>query len=341
VAHTITRDSRGSQGQLGYKGEAVYGTAEVVDLFLPAVLPIGLKPRIGVLETKARIPGRIAAPHSRNVHFDDGGEGPLTFELTQEDLLVLLKWATGDDPTDAAQGGTAAYLHTYVYDVAAAKMDAALTSMTFQTGVPMYGGAVEPFTFSGCICTGFEVSAESDGFAQIAFNVEAQKCVHTADLAAPTYPTTHVPFSWRSETVVKRAAAALDGVRSAKFSLESGVTTDRRLWDATGLRARPKLNGDPVAKLELEIEPADLTKTYDDWASNTGRAWVMEFVGAAAAAGYDYTFRITIADGYIQGEPPEDNSDELLTHSLVVQANDNGTDPLFKIEVINLATSVA
>jgi hypothetical protein len=338
MAHTIARDARGSQGQVGYKAESSYGTAVTVDTFLPAVLPIGLIPRIGVLETKARIPGRIAAPSSRNVHYDDGGEGPLTFELTQEDLLVLLKWATGDEPTSAAQGGTAAYLHTYEYNVAAAKMSAAGTSLTIQTGVPMSGGGVEPFTFAGCKCLGFEVSAESDGFGQITFNVDAQSAVHTTDIATPSYPATHVPFSWRSETVVKRAGSALAGVRSAKFSLESGLTTDRRLWDATGKRAEPKLNSDPVAKLELEIEPSDLSLTYDDWASNTSRAWIMEFVGAEAATGYDYTFRVTIADGYIQGEPPSVSGEELLTHNLTIQANDNGTAPLFKIECINLAT---
>lgn len=340
MGHTISRDSRGSQGQVGFKAESTYGTAVTVDKFLPAVLPIGLKPRIGVLESKALIPGRLNQP-GRDTHYYDGGEGPLTFELTQEDLLELLKWATGDDPADAQQGGTAAYLHTYEYNVAAAKMDAALTSLTIQTGVPMYGGAVEPFTFAGCICTGFEVNCEPDGFATVMFNVEAQSSTHATDLAAPSYPATHVPFSWRSETVVKRAGSALDGVRSAKFSLASGLVTDRKLWDGTGKRARPKLNASPVAQLELEIEPSDLSKTFDDWASNTTQAWIMEFVGSEADTGYDYTFRITIPSGYIQGDPPEVGSEELLTHGLTILANDNGSDALFKIEVINKQTAVA
>lgn len=75
--------------------------------------------------------------------------------------------------------------------------------------------------------------------------------------------------------------------------------------------------------------------------SNTGRAWVIEFVSATAAAtGYYYTLRLTIADGYIQGEPPEVGGDELVTHSLTIEANDNGTDPLYKLEVINLETSI-
>lgn len=340
MAHTIARTARGADGQVGFKVESAYGTASTVDDFLPAVLPIGLIPRIGVLETKARIPGRIAAPSSRNVHYDDGGEGPLTFELTQEDLLPLIQWATGDAPVSAIQGGTAAYLHTFEYNIAAAKMNLAGANMTFQTGVPMAGGGVEPFTFAGCKCMGFEVAAESDGFATITFNVDAQSAVHTTDIATPSYPATHVPFSWRSETVVKQAGTALAGVRSAKFTVEHGLTTDRRLWDATGKRAEPKLNSDPVAKLELEIEPNDLTKTYDDWAANTTRAYIMEFVGAEAATGYDYTFRVTIASGLIQGEPPSVSGEELLTHNLTILANDNGTDPLFKIECINLATSV-
>lgn len=341
MAHTIARDARGSQGQVGYKVETTYGTAVTpVDGFLPAVLPIGLAPRIGVLETKARIPGRIATPVSRNTHYYDGGEGPLTFELTQEDLLDWFQWAIGDAPTSAAQGGTAAYLHTYEYNVAAAKMNLAAANFTIQTGVPMLGGTVEPFTFSGCKCLGFEVSCESDGFAQVTFNIDAQNSAHDVDLAAPTYPATHVPFSWRSETVVKRAGSALAGVRSAKFSVEHGLTTDRRLWDATGKRAEPKLNGDPSATLELEIEPSDLSLTFDDWATNTTRAWIMEFVGGVAASTYDYTFRVTIPSGFIQGEPPTVSGEELLTHSLSILANDNGTDPLFKVEIINLATSV-
>ena len=340
MAHTISRDSRGFQGQVGYKAETTYGTAATVDTFLPAVLPIGLAPRIGVLESQARVPGYISVPVKRNIHYDAGGEGALTFELTRADRRELGRWAMGDAPTSAAQGGTAAYLHTFEFNAAAAAHNITGTSLTIQTGVPMSGGGVEPFTFAGCTCTSWEVGCESDGIANVTFNVDAQSAIHTTDLATPTYPATHVPFTWRSEPVIKRAGSALAGVRTAKFTVDNGLVTDRHLWDGTGKPARPKLNGSPAAQLELEIEPSDLTLTYDDWATNTGRAWIMEFVGAEAATGYDYTFRVTIADGYIQGEPPTVTGDELLTHSLTILANDNGTDPLYKVEVISLETSV-
>lgn len=341
MAHTIARDARGSQGQLGYKVETAYGTAVVVDTFLPVVLPVGLKPTVAMLESQARVPGRISAQTSQNVAYDGGGDGAITFELTRSDLLKWLRWAIGDEPTSAAQGGTAAYLHTFEKNLAAAAMSIAGTSMTLQTGVPMSGGGVEPFTFAGCMCPSWEVNADADSIAQIVFNVDANSAVHTTDLATPTYPATHVPFSWRSAAVVKRAGTTLPGVRSAKFSCENSITgAERHLFDGTGKRAQPKFNSNVVAQLELEIEPSALATTYDDWTTNTGRAWVYEFVGALAAVGYYYTFRITIADGYIQGEAPDLSSEELLTHSLTILANDNGTDPTFKVEVISLETAI-
>lgn len=343
MPHTISRDPRGSQAQIGFKAESQYGTAVVVDTFLPAVHPIGLKPRIGQLQSNARVPGRISRRHSGDVHFNEGGDGTITFELTRENLLEWFKWATGDAPSSAAQGGTAAYLHTYEKNMAAAAMNVAGSSMTIQVGIPFRSGAVEPFTFAGCKCMGWSLSCAPNEIAQVSFNIDSNSCVHTTDLATPTYPATHMPFAWRDAAVVKRAGAMLVGVNNVSFNVENGLSgVDRKQFNGTGKYAEPMLSGEPTATIEIEIEPDDLAKTYDDWVSNTGRAWVIEFVSpTAAATGYYYTFRVTVPDGYIQGEPPEVTGDELVTHNLTIAANDNGTDPLYKVEFINLQTSVA
>lgn len=341
MAHTITRTARGSDAQLGYKVESSYGTAVTVDAFLPVVLPIGLKPRVGMMQSAARVPGRISRNMGGDVHYDEGGEGSLTFEVLTAGMLPWWKWAIGDAPTSAAQGGSAAYLHTFEKNVAAAAMSVAGSSMTIQTGVPMRTGVVEPFTFSGAKCMGWSVSCEPNAIPQVVFNVDANSAPHTTDLVAPTYAATYDVFSWFDAAVVKRAGTALDGVNRFTFTAENGQTgSDRKQFDGTGKYAEPKLSGEPTAQLELEIEPSDLSKTFDDWVSNTGRAWVVEFVGGVAASTYHYTFRLTIPDGYIQGEPPEANGEELLTHTLTIAANDNGTDPLYKLEIINLETSV-
>lgn len=342
MTHTITRDPRGSQAQLGYKVESAYGTAVTVDSFVAAVPPIGLKPRVGMMSSTARVPGRISKPLSSDVHFNEGGDGAITLEVTRSDMLKWWRWATGDAPSSAAQGGTAAYLHTFEKNMAAAMMNAAGTAMTMQVGIPMRSGAVEPFTFAGCKCMSWSVACQPNETLKATFNVDSNSSPHTTDLATPTYPATHVPFSWFDQAIVKRAGTALPGVNSVTFSVDNGLTgSDRKQFDGTGKYAEPMLSGEPSAQIELEIEPSDLSLTYDDWMSNTGRAWVIEFVSPTlAAVGYYYTFRITIADGYLQGDPPEVSGEDLLTHKLTILANDNGTDPLYKIEIINLETTV-
>jgi hypothetical protein len=343
MAHTITRSSRGADAQFGYAVESSYGTVvDPVTSFLPVTSGgIGLKPRTGMIESAGRIPGRISDPANLTIVYDDGGEGSLTFELLRTDMLKLWRWAIGHNATPAPQGATAAYLTTFEKDVDSSQMNATGTSLTIQTGVPMRGGGVEPFTYDGCKCPGWEMSCDAGGIATVTFNVESASCVHTIDLAAPTYPLTYMPLGWYSASVVKRAGTALPGVRNVKFATENGISgSDYMLFDGTGLRAAPVLQSNISAVLDLEIEPSGLDLTYDDWRSNTPRAWIVEFVGANIATTYYYTWRLTIPEGYIQGEPPIPGGDEAVTHALSIKANDNGTDPLYKLEVIEVATTI-
>ncbi len=343
MAHTITRSSRGADAQFGYAVESSYGTVvSPVTSFLPVTSGgIQLRPRTGVLESAGRIPGRISDPANLAIVYDDGGEGSLAFELLRSDMLKLWRWAIGHNATPAQQGATAAYLTTFEKDVSSSQMNGTGTSLTIQTGVPMRTGAVEPFTFDGCKCPGWEMSCDAGAIATVTFNVESASCVHDVDLATPTYSATYAPLGWYSASVVKRAGSALDGVRSVKFATENGISgSDYKLFDGTGLRAEPVLQSNISAVLDLEIEPSDLSKTYDDWRSNTPRAWVVELVGATIASTYKYTWRLTIPEGYIQGEPPVPGGDEAVTHALTIKANDNGTDPLYTLEVMETASTI-
>ncbi|HAM57209.1 MAG TPA: hypothetical protein DCQ64_18105 [Candidatus Rokubacteria bacterium] len=343
MAHTITRSPRGADSQFGFAVETAYNDGTAVASFLSATSGgIGIKPRVGVIESAGRVPGRISDPAGNSIVYDNGGEGSLTFELQRKNLLKLWRWAIGHNATPAQQAATIAYLTTFNKDATAALMSNTGKSLSIQTGVPMRGGTVEPFNFKGVKCTGWEVSCDAGGIALATFNVDACSALHTVDLAAPSYPAEYVPLGWYSAGAVKRAGTVLPGVRSVKFATENGLTgEDYGLFDGTGLRAEPQLNGNVGATLELEIEPSDLALTYDDWLSNTPRAWVFELVGATIASTYKYTWRVTIAEGYIQGEPPAaDSGDEMVTHSLTIKANDNGTDPLYKVEVMETATTI-
>ena len=343
MAHTITRSARGADAQFGFAVETTYGTAVTpVTEFLAATSGgIALKPRIGVIESAGRIPGRISDPADNAIVYDNGGDGSLTFELLRKDMLPLWRWAIGHNATPIVQGATSAYKTTFEKDVDSSLMTATGTALTIQTGVPFRDGGVEPFTFAGCKCIGWEMGCESGGIATVTFNVDAKSHAHAVDLATPTYPAEYVPLGWYSASVVKRAGTVLPGVKSVKFTAENGLSgEDYGLFDGSGERAEPKISANVSGMLELEIEPSSLALTFDDWVSNTPRAWVVEFVGALIATGYYYTWTLTIPEGYIQGEPPVAQGDELVTHSLSIKANDNGTDPLYSLAVTETATTI-
>ncbi len=337
MAHTVTRLPRGADGQLGYKVESTHGTAVTVDEFRRHILPLGIKPRIGRYKSEAFVPGLHTRYISGDVMYNDGGEGQVKVELTRLDMLELLRWAVGGTPTSAAQGGTNAYLHTFE----PGSMSAAGTSLTIQEGIPSYAGVVEPFTFAGCKCKSFELSGEPDSIVVFTADVDAQSYSHATDLETPTYPATHVPWVWTNAAVVKRAGSALAAVKSWKFSCDNGLKADGRYFDGTGKRFEPREDAYREPTLELDVDLADLSLTFDDMASDTGRAWVVEYVGALADTGYYYTFRLTIPAGYIVSDPPgADSAEEPAGSTLTIEARDNGTDAPYKIEVISTETAV-
>ena len=337
MAHTVTRLPRGADAQLGYKVESVHGTPVTVDSFIRHIPPTGLKPRIGRFESAAAVPGLVTRQSSGDVLYNDGGEGSLAFEVTRKGIGKLLGWMVGGTPGATQQGGTTAYLHTFE----PGSMQAAGTSLTIQEGLVTYAGAIEPVTYAGCKCASFELSGDPSSIVTASCEVDAQSYTHATDLAAYSAPAEHVPYVWTNAAVVKRATAALPAVRSWKFSCANSIASDTRYMDGTGKRIEAVEAAYRDVKLELDVDLADLSKTFDDMVSDTGRAWVVEYVGGVADSAYSYTLRITIPDGYIVSDPPEGApADGPSTQSIVVEARSNGTNLPYKIEVIDVSATL-
>lgn len=345
MAHTISRSPRGVDAQVGFAVETQYGLQVTPPTVFLATTSggIGLKPRNeNKLQSAARFPGRISRNYGSDIAIEAGGEGPLAFELQRANMLKLWRWATGHDATPVKQGATTAYLTTFLKNVASSRMDAAGTSLSVQTGIPFRTGAVEPFDYMGVMCPGFSVTCEAGSIATCSFDTDAQSFKHDVDLVAPTYPAEYMPLGWYSASAVKRAGTVLPGASSATFTAENGLasSTERRYLDGTGKGVRPIVTADPTATLELTVEPSDMALTVDDWKTNTPREWVLEFVGDTIATPYKYTWRVTIPAGYVQGDPPGEPGDDQVTQSLKIEAADNGTDPLYKLEIIETAATI-
>lgn len=343
MAHTIQRSPRGADAQFGFAVETAYGTQVTpATNFLAATSGgIDLVPRDGRIRSNARRPGQLTDSVLTDIVYDNGGEGSLSFELQRSNMLKLWRWAIGHNATPAQQGASTAYKTTFLKDVASSPMNGVGSSLSIQIGVPMRTGAVEPFDFIGCKCTGWNMECDAGGIATVTFDVDAHSAIHTTDLVAPTYPAEYVPLGWHSAAVVKRAGVMLPGVRNVKFATENGLTgDDRKLFDASGHYAEPKFDKPLSASLDLEVEPEDLALTYDDWRSNTPREWTVEFIGGNIALTYFYSWILTIPAGVIQGDPPKPNGDEMVTHPLNIRAGYDGVNAVYKLDVIETAAAI-
>ena len=337
MAHTVTRLPRGADAQVGFAVETTHGTAVPVDQFIRHIPPMGFKPRIGRFESGAFNPGLITRASAGDIMYNDGGEGSLPVELTRKGMLKLLRWAIGGTPTSTVQGATTAYLHAFE----PGSMQAAGSSLTMQGSYVTAAGVIEPLTLAGCKCASFELSGDAGGPVLGSFALDAQTYDHATDLATYVGPTEHVPFFWTNTAVVKRAGTVLAAVRDWKLSVNNNLKTDGRYVDGTGKRVQPIEAGYREATLELGVDLSDLSLTFDDMVADTGRAWVVEYVGAIIASTYPYTLRITIPDGHIVTDPPDGApADGPSPQTLTIQARSNGTDAPFKVEVIETATTV-
>jgi hypothetical protein len=335
MAHTIARLPRGSDSQVMIKKQTAYGTAVVVDTALEA-FSIGLIPRQEIIKPKGWVPGRRGERTTGRVAWNRGGEGPVSIEVPQAGSLGLWQAAFGGTNTCAKQGETVAYLATFQPGAMTVANGCALT---VQTGVPDYDGDVEPFTFRDTFVKSWQATCEEGGMLEATFDLDAAHYTHATDLAAPTYGTPTY-FSWVDSPHVTSGGSTLAGVRGVNISVETGANFDRLLYDNTGLRAIPVESALRKCTLELECEFSDITKTWDDLASLTTRALVVSFTGATAIAATYYPYwKFTIPAAQLVGEPPAATGPEEIIQSVKFEALDNGTDPLYKLEI--MTTDVA
>lgn len=204
----------GSDGQIGFKTEAVVGTAVVVDKFLPFVSE-SIKQPIEYLDSKT-----LTARHT--IKATKAGtqavEGGITTELANTSLATLLKHMFGTIVTT----GAGPYTHTATPGPLTGK------SMTIQGGKPDAAGVVHPFTYAGCKIGGWTISANTGEIASLELNILGMTETTATGLAVASYDATWAPFVFR-EAAVTVAGSPSNNVRSVSISGENQLSHRFRL----------------------------------------------------------------------------------------------------------------
>lgn len=332
---------------IGLKKETTYGTPVTVDKFFEFTEEdLGWKPTF-VDGSATRYGMRVQAA-DRRVLVKDACGGGFTVEAMTKGLGALFEAALGVG-TSTQIGATAAYQQLFT------PTTAGMPSYTIQKGIPpLGGGAVQPQTYSGMVCTGFEFNVDNSGVPTFKFNWEGKGLDTATAYAAASYPADNDLLTFVNGTItvggtvtVPTATALATGgtaaanVRSATFSWDNNTDSEGYNFGNAGQRGRAPVLGLRSGSGTLVVDYTDNT-LRDAYLNQTELSIVLTFQGDTAIAGTDYpTIQLCIPCVRLNGEMPKAAGGDVITQSIEFNVYDNrvAAEPLY-VAIVTPETSI-
>lgn len=209
-----TAPRTGLAGQFGFKKETTWGTAVVVDKFLPLVS----ESITGGPEPLMSDAMRVNRLHPHGDDFTTGNEsykGDIQLELYDHGGVALFEAMLGT----LATTGSGPYTHTFT-------PGEPLPSYTMQVGIPDSAGTVRAKTFTSCVVESWEIAAEAGKIVTCGLTVTAKAMLTATALASASYPSSLLPVKF------SHGALSLFGgsvnTKSVKIRGDNKLTYDER-----------------------------------------------------------------------------------------------------------------
>ncbi len=334
--------------QIGFKKETTYGTGVTVDTFPEFTAEDLTWMPTFVDGAGMRVGRRLNRADRRRLVKQEVG-GSFTVEATTKGLGKLFEAALGT-ATSTQIGGTAAYQQLFT-----PTLTDPLPSYTIQKGIPpLGGGAANPVTFTGMVCTGFELSADNAAVPTIQFSwmgkgIDTATGLATASYASGVQLLSFVDGTVRvggSVTVPTTTALASGGtatanVRSINLSWDNGLDSEGFNFGGAGSRSRIQALGKGTLTGSMVVE-YDSNTLRDAWLAETQLAVVLRFQTTTAIAGSNYpTLEITIPVVRLEGDIPQTNGGDVVTQQVDFTALDGAvaTHPVY-VAIVTAETAI-
>jgi hypothetical protein len=109
---------------------------------------------------------------------------------------------------------------------------------TAQLGRPFVGtSTVQPFTYSGCKLTGWELAADLDGLLTCRLDIDARDEDTTTGLATASYPSDHRVFVWAGGSMTVGGSNV--DISNFRVSADLGMDTNRRFMRSSVAKKEP------------------------------------------------------------------------------------------------------
>jgi hypothetical protein len=214
-----------------------------------------------------------------------------------------------------------------------------LNSYTIQKGIPLLGGgAAQPQTYAGMVCSGFTMTVGATAIPTFKFPWVGKSMDTTTALTAATYLANNQVWSFKDGSIQLGGTVTLPTANT----LASGGTVAADIVDVSlvwgsaldgggfnlggsGQRTRKPATGDRVATGSLTAE-FDSTVLLAAWRAQTPLSLVLNFISTSSLiSGSTYAqLQITCPAIVLNGEMPKANSGKVITQTIPFDVMDNG-----------------
>ena len=282
-----------------------------------------------------RVGSRVARS-GRRVVVTTQPKGDIELELCSKGMGLLFQVATGTAAHTLVSGST--YQQLYTLSTASVA-----PSVTIQKGVVEVGGTVDPYTYAGMSCTGFEINCPKGDIAKAKFSFAGKSLATATGYASPSYPASPVNLFHFAQgaitvggavvapttTVMASGGTAVANVRDFSLKVDNGLAIDRFNLGGAGLAAQPTYGLRTITG-NMTIE-YDSTTIRDAYLADTALAATLTFTTSGALSTGFEQFQIVLPEIRLDGDIPNANGNDLITLNVPFTVLDNltATQPLW------------
>ena len=336
-----------ADAQLGLVKESTYGTPVTVANFYELVdESLDWSPTFAQ-GAGLRVGNRAPRADRRTLVKQEVG-GDFTVEVISKSLGKLFEAATTQAGVSTLIAGSA-----YQQNFTVTSTDY-LNSYTIQKGIPpLGGGASNPHTFNGMVCSGFEFTQGNGAIPTVKFSWMGKGYDTSTSLAVASYPTTTQISSFTgatltvggSVTAATTTALATGGTASVdvrEFSLkfDNNLDTNGFNLGGGGSRSRKPAVGLRTITGSMTAE-WDAVTLRDLYLNQTDTPLVYTVAGSTLISGSAFpTVQFHLPDVRFEGEIPKANAGDVITQKIDFTVLDNGTLSPMIVSIVTAETTI-
>lgn len=327
---------------IGLKAEATYGTGVTVDRHVE-FLSESLKWMPEFKQGEGLRYGSRVARASRRALVKQQAGGDIELEVMTKGMGVFFNALMGQS-TVTQVAATPAYQQVHTLTASDP-----LPSYTIQKGIPLLGGgAVQPYTFHGAVCSSGELTASAGEIVKFKTTWNAREVKTDTPFAPPTYAVDGMLFTFvhgairigGTVTPPTDTALAAGGTTAANIT-EFTLTVDNKIDDggftfgSGGMRGRKPVVGMAEVKGKVTAEYTD-NVLRDAYLNQDELALVLEFQAEADENGVVPVLQVHCPVVKLEGEVPTASGADPKTQSIDFTVLDpalSGVNPLYLVYV--------